>query len=68
MRIRWERITGIVCLGICTYLMVKLHPLLLDIFKIANEPFNYDSPIKAIMIAGLCLTFLIGIKLILTKK
>lgn len=68
MRIRWERILGIIFLGAFVYLLVKLRPLLADIFEIANEPFNYDSPIKAIMFAALCLSFVVGIKLIVTRK
>ena len=68
MRLRWERIVGFILIGTFIYLLFKLRPLLANIFEIANEPFNYDSPIKAIMVAALCLTLFVGIKLILTKK
>ena len=67
MRLRWERIVGIILIGISIYLSVKLWPLLQNLFRIANERFNYDSPIKAIMLGVLCLTLLVGIKLIVRK-
>ncbi|MCK4998879.1 MAG: hypothetical protein KAS23_05060 [Anaerohalosphaera sp.] len=67
MRIRWERIVGFTFIGTFVYLLIKLRPLLVDILKIANEPLNYDSPIKAIMLVALCLTLLVGIKLLLKK-
>jgi len=68
MKIRWERIVGLILIGVSFYLINKLQPLLKDIFEIANEPFNYDSPIKAIMIGVMCLTLLVGIKLLVAKK
>ena len=68
MRVRWERIIGFILIATGIYLVFKLRPLLANIFEIANEPFGYDSPIKAIMIAALCLSFVVGIKLIVTQK
>jgi hypothetical protein len=68
MRVRWERIFGFILIGTFIYLAFKLRPLLANIFEIANEPYNYNSPIKAVMLAALCLTLLVGIKLIVTKK
>jgi hypothetical protein len=67
MKLRWERITGIILIGVFIYLSVKLQPLLQDLFQTANGRFNYDSPIKAIMLGVLCLTLLVGIKLIVRK-
>jgi len=67
MRVRWERIVGFILIGTFVYLLVKLRSLLANIFEIANEPFNYDSPIKAMMFSALCLTLLFGIKLIVKK-
>jgi hypothetical protein len=67
MKLRWERITGIILIGAFICLLIKLRPLLQDVFQIANERFNYDSPIKAIMLGVLCLTLLVGIKLIVKK-
>jgi hypothetical protein len=67
MRFRWERIAGIILIGASIYLSVKLWPFLQNLFQIANESYNYDSPVKAIMLGVLCLTLLIGIKLIVRK-
>ena len=67
MKLRWERIAGIISIGAFIYLLIKLGPLLQDLFQSANERFNYDSPIKAIMLGALCLTLLVGIKLIVKK-
>lgn len=67
MRLRWERVIALISFGISFYLLIKLHPFLRDIFRVVNDPFGYDSPIKAIMLAVLCLTFLAGIKLMLRK-
>ena len=67
MRIKWTRIAGIILGGWFVFLLAKLKPLLDGIFEIANEPFNYDSPIKAIMLGVLCLTLLVSIKLLIKK-
>ena len=48
MRVRWERIVGFMLILTGIYLALKLRSLLVNIFEIANEPFGYDSPIKAI--------------------
>ncbi len=66
MTIRWERIIAAILLGIFVYLLIKLEPMLRDIFQVVNEPFGYDSPIKAFMIGVLCLTLIAAI--ILLKK
>jgi len=67
MKFKWERIIGIILIGAFIYLLIRLQPLLQDLFQIVNERFNYDSPIKAIMLGVLCLTLLVGIKLIVRK-
>lgn len=67
MRLRWERIVGVILIGTFLYMLVRLQPLLQDLFQVTNERFNYDSPIKAIMLGVLCLTLLVGIKLIVKK-
>jgi len=68
MRIRWERIIGILSLGAFVYLLFKLQPFLGNILRTVNEDDSYDRPIKAIMLGVLCLTFICGIKLLLTRK
>jgi hypothetical protein len=67
MKFKLERIVGIILIGAFIYVLVRLQPLLHDLFQIANERFNYDSPIKAIMLGVLCLTLLVGIKLIVRR-
>ncbi len=67
MKIRWERIVAVLLFGSFIYLAIKLQPLLEDIFRVVNEPFGYDSPIKGIMLGILCLTLLAALKLILRK-
>lgn len=68
MRIRWERFVGILLLGVFVYLLCKLQPFLGNILRIVNEDDSYDKPMKAIMLGVLCLTFICGIKLLLTRK
>ena len=68
MRIRWERIIGILSLGVSVYLLCKLQPFLGNILRTVNEDDSYDNPMKAIMLGVLCLTFICGIKLLLTRK
>lgn len=67
MRVRWNRIIGIILLGIFIYLFCKLQPFLRDIMAVVNQDYGYDSPIKAIMLGVLCLTFVVGLKLILRR-
>ncbi len=68
MRIRWERIIGILLLGVFVYLLCKLQPFLRNILRSVNEDDDYGDPMKAIMLGVLCLTFICGVKLLLTRK
>ena len=68
MRIRWERIIGILSLGASVYLLCKLQPFLANILRSVNEDDDYGDPMKAIMLGVLCLTFICGIKLLVTRK
>ena len=67
MRIRWERIVGIILLVFFLYLFCKLQPFLANVLDVVNQDFGYDAPIKAIMLGVLCLSFVAGIKLTFTK-
>ena len=67
MRIRWERIIGLFLIVAFVYLFIKLRPMLHNILKVVNEDYNYNSPMKAIMLGVLCLTLLAAIKLIFNK-
>ena len=67
MQIRWERITALFLIVAFIYLFIKLRPMLHNILKVVNEDYNYNSPMKAIMLGVLCLTFLAAIKLIIKK-
>ena len=68
MRIRWERIVGILSLVTFVYLLFKLRPFLRNILSVVNEDDSYHKPMKAIMLGVLCLTFLCGIKLLTRKQ
>ena len=68
MRVRWERILGIILLGTAIYLFVRLRPFIGHLLAVANRDEDYGNPIKAIMLGVLCLTFLCGIKLLVTRK
>lgn len=68
MRVRWERIIGILSLGFSVYLLYRLQPFLRNLLETVNEDGDYGNPIKAVMLGVLCLTFLCGIKLLLMKK
>jgi len=68
VRIRWERIIGILSLGTFVYLLFKLQPFLGNILRTVNEDDGYDKPMKAIMLGVLCLTFICGIKLLVRRK
>jgi hypothetical protein len=68
MRVRSERILGIILLGVFLYFSLKLRPFLKHVFETANQDCGYDKPVKSIMLAILCLTLLAAIKLILTRK
>ncbi len=68
MRIRWERIVGIVLIGVGIYLFIRLRPFVGHLLAVTNRDHDYGDPIKAIMLGVLCLTFLCGIKLITTRK
>ena len=68
MRVRWSRILGIVLLGIAIYLLFRLRPMIGHLFDVANRDHDYGDPIKAVMLGTLCLTFICGIKLIVTRK
>ena len=67
MRVRWERIIGLILLGTFIYLFCKLQPFLRNLLETVNQNYGYEKPIKVIMLGILCLTFLGAIKL-LTKK
>ncbi len=67
MRVRWERIAGIVCLITFTVLAVRLRPFLGHLLEVVNQDYDYQNPIKATMLGVLCLTLLAAIKLILKK-
>ncbi len=68
MRIRWERILGIVLLVTAIYLFIRLQPFIGHLLAVANRDHDYGDPIKAIMLGVLCVTFICGIKLIVTRK
>ena len=68
MRVRWERIIGILSLGAFVYLLFKLQPFLRNILRVVNEDDCYGKPMKAIMLGVLCLTFIGGIKLLTRKQ
>lgn len=67
MRIRWERIIGLILLGIFIYLFCKLQPFLQNLLEIVNQDYGHERPIKAIMLGVLCLTFIAGLKLIFRR-
>lgn len=67
MRIRWERIIGISLLGVFIYLFCRLQPFLSNLIETTNQDFGYESPIKAIMLGTLCITFLAGIMFIVKR-
>ena len=67
MTIKWNRIIGIILLGFSVYLAVKLRPFLDNLIETVNQDWGYSSPIKALMLGVLCLTFLAAIKLIIKK-
>ena len=67
MKVRWDRIIGITLLAVFVYMFYKLQPLLKDILTVVNEPYGYNAPIKGIMLGVLCLSFVVGIKLIIRK-
>ena len=67
MRIRWERITGSILIGVFICLFIKLRPMLHNVLNVVNEDFGYDSPMTAIMLGVLCLTLIAAIKLIFKK-
>ena len=68
MRIRTERITGILLFSFGLYLAVKLRPFLADLFETVNQEGNDSDPIKALMLGVVCLTFLAAIKLLINRK
>ena len=68
MRIRWERILGIISIGTTVYLFVRLRPFIGHLLTVTNQDHDYGNPIKAIMLGVLCLTFVCGIRIFLTRK
>ncbi len=68
MRIRWERILGIVMTATAIYLAIKLRPFIGHLLEVTNRDGDYGDPIKALMLAVLCITCICGIKLIVTRK
>jgi len=68
MRIRWERLLGIILFGTAIYLFIKLRPFIGHLLEVANSDQDYGDPIKAIMLGVLCLTFICGIKLLVIRK
>ena len=67
MRIRWQRIIGLILLGIFLYLFCKLQPFLRNLLETVNQDYGYERPIKIIMLGVLCLTFIAGLKLIFRR-
>ena len=67
MRIRWERIMGVFSLVIFVYLSVRLRPFIGHLLDVANQDYDYQNPIKSIMLGVLCLTLLVAIKLLIRK-
>jgi len=67
MRIRWERILGVISLVVFVYLSVRLRPFVGHLLDVANQDYDYQNPIKSIMLGTLCLTLLAAIKLLLRK-
>ena len=67
MKLKTERMTGLILLGVFVFLMIKLNPFLQNIFEVVNQDYGYDRPMKSIMLGVLCLTFLGGIKLLIKK-
>ena len=67
MRIRWERIMGVFSLVIFVYLSVRLRPFIGHLLDVANQDYDYQNPIKSIMLGVLCLTLIAAIKLLISK-
>ena len=68
MRIRWERILGIVLIGVGLYLFHRLRPLMENLVETANTDRDYDNPIKALMLGVMCVTLLGGIRLLVARS
>jgi hypothetical protein len=67
MKIRWERILGVLSLVVFVYVSVRLRPFVGHLFEVANQDYDYHNPIKAIMLGVLCLTLLAAIKLLIRR-
>ena len=67
MQLRWERIVGAVLLVASIWLFHRLAPLVEDLLDVANSPAD-SHPIKALMLGVMCISFVAGIKLLLTRK
>ena len=68
MRIRWERIVGILLLVVAVYLFSRLGPLMENLLDVANFDGDYSNPIKAAMLGVMCIAFVAGIRLLVTRK
>ena len=68
MRIRWERLLGIILLGTAVFLFIRLQPFIGHLLEVTNRDGDYGNPIKAIMLGVLCLAFICGIKLLVPRK
>jgi hypothetical protein len=68
LRIRWERIVGILLLGVAVYLFRRLGPFVENLLDVVNSDGDYGNPIKAAMLGVMCLAFVAGIKLLVTRK
>lgn len=67
MRIRWERILGLISLGAFIYLSVRMRSFVSHVFNVVNTDYDYQNPLKSIMFGVLCLTLIVAIKLLIRK-
>ncbi len=67
MKMKSERVIGLILLCVFVFLLAKLHPFLQNIFEAVNQDYGYERPIKSIMLGVLCLSFVVGIKLLMRK-
>ena len=67
MKLKTQRLTGLILLAIFIFLTIKLQPFLKNIFEVVNQDYSYDRPIKSIMLGVLCLSFVAAVKLLMRK-
>ena len=69
MRIRWDRIYGLILFFLFCYLLSSLQPYLENFIERANEDsVFYEDPVMIGMLGLICLTLVGSIKLIFTRK